>query len=508
MRFKQRKMVKILFGYIIVFYPLIMISCSNVKQQDQQEVILAKVGDKTISLSEFKRRAEMTVRPPYCRGDNNIHKKIVINSLIAEKMLAIEAGEINELNQNKQFQLYIQGRQEQAMREWLLHEEGFEKVRLDDSEIQKVFDISGMTYKIQYYTIPDDSIAENLKESTINKDGIFETLHQQLWQGDEIPEREVAWKSPEHPKIHEALFSDKIARDSVIGPVRIGDNNHILMKVKGWTDKPAISESDRQQRLNSIKEKLTSERALQIYDKYVVGIMEGKKLEFDPKTFNIMVNLIRPLYMRTSQDKRELFLDAAFNRTAESPEMNRLAEGINGILDQSFFQVEDEVWTVEDFKEELQRHPLVFRKKVEYEEEFAQQYKLAIVDMVRDRYLTREAYERGYHNADVVKRNTQMWHDALSAQYQMNTYLKNNVPNLSDSLNTLILLRDYLNPYIDQLQKKYSDQIHVNVEEFDEIKLTRTDMIVIQKNVPFHQIVPEFPKVTTDSKLDYGKRLE
>ena len=177
MRFKQRKMVKILFGYIIVFYPLIMISCSNVKQQDQQEVILAKVGDKTISLSDFKRRAEMTVRPPYCRGDNNIHKKIVINSLIAEKMLAIEAGEINELNQNKQFQLYIQGRQEQAMREWLLHEEGFEKVRLDDSEIQKVFDISGMTYKIQYYTIPDDSIAENLKESTINKDGIFETLH-------------------------------------------------------------------------------------------------------------------------------------------------------------------------------------------------------------------------------------------------------------------------------------------------------------------------------------------
>ena len=42
----------------------------------------------------------------------------------------------------------------------------------------------------------------------------------------------MAWKSPEHPKIHEALFSDKIARDSVIGPVRIGDNNNILMKVK------------------------------------------------------------------------------------------------------------------------------------------------------------------------------------------------------------------------------------------------------------------------------------
>jgi len=236
--------------------------------------------------------------------------------------------------------------------------------------------------------------------------------------------------------------------------------------------------------------------------------MEGKKLDFDRQTFNKMVNLIGPMYMRSPEEKRELFLNATFNRSAENPELDHLAEGIDAILDDSFFRVEGQVWSVRDFKEELQRHPLVFRKNLPNDTKFAEHFRLAIVDMIRDRYLTQEAYKRGYQDVDVVKRNRQMWHDALIAQHQKNQYLKNTVPNLSDSLNTLIMIRDYLNPYIDQLQEKYNDQIQVNVEQFNKIRLTRTDMIVMQTNVPFPVMVPGFPQITTDSKLDYGKRIK
>ena len=508
MRFKQLIKDGIFFKYMLIVFALIITSCAEVKKGEQEETILARVGDKTISLSEFMRRAEYTIRPAYCKGDNNLHKKIILNSLIAEKMLALEAGEIKDLDQKKYFQLHIQGRQEQAMREWLLHEEGFQKVQIEESEIQKVYDIAGRTYHVQYFNIPDDSIAAIFKQEYINEEGRFEVLHQQLWQDEDMPEREIAWKSQENPMIHDALFADSIARGLVIGPIKISDNNHIVMKVAGWTDDLAVSENDRKQRWNDIKEKLTSEKALQIYDKYVVSIMEGKKLDFDRQTFNKMVNLIGPMYMRSPEEKRELFLNATFNRSAENPELDHLAEGIDAILDDSFFRVEDQVWSVRDFKEELQRHPLVFRKNLPNDTKFAEHFRLAIVDMIRDRYLTQEAYKRGYQDVDVVKRNRQMWHDALIAQHQKNQYLKNTVPNLSDSLNTLIMIRDYLNPYIDQLQEKYNDQIQVNVEQFNKIRLTRTDMIVMQTNVPFPVMVPGFPQITTDSKLDYGKRIK
>ena len=119
----------ILISQFLVMVALLFISCGDIKTQEEQEIILVKIGDVTISSEEFMRRSEMTIRPAYCSGNNNIHKKIVLNSMIAEKMLALEAGEMNQLTESSQFQFYIQGRQEQAMREWLLHEEGYKKVK-------------------------------------------------------------------------------------------------------------------------------------------------------------------------------------------------------------------------------------------------------------------------------------------------------------------------------------------------------------------------------------------
>jgi len=212
--------------------------------------------------------------------------------------------------------------------------------------------------------------------------------------------------------------------------------------------------------------------------------------------------------MLLPNEKKELFINATFNQSDENPELDQLAEGISDILEEPFFSIDGGSWTVKEFMEELQRHPLVFRNKIRTENDFVEQYKLAIVDMVRDHYLTKEAYNRGMQNTDVVKRSRQMWHDALLAQFQMNNYLQDKIPNLSDSLNTSILIGEYLNPYIDQLQTKYSSRIRINVEEFNKIRLTRTDMFAIQKNVPFSVMVPAFPQVTTDHKLDYGSRME
>ena len=117
----------------------------------------------------------------------------------------------------------------------------------------------------------------------------------------------------------------------------------------------------------------------------------------------------------------------------------------------------------------------MFRKNVQETINFAEQFIFAVIDMIRDSYLTLEAYKRGYNKVNVIERNRHMWHDALIAQYQKNEYLKNSVSNPPDSINTLTFIEDYLNPYIDQLQKKYNDQIQVNVDEFNNIKLTRID---------------------------------
>ncbi len=66
-------------GYFIVglFASIFNISCGKRIESKKHEIILARIGDKTISVNEFIRRLEYTVRPPYCSENINIHKKIV-----------------------------------------------------------------------------------------------------------------------------------------------------------------------------------------------------------------------------------------------------------------------------------------------------------------------------------------------------------------------------------------------------------------------------------------------
>ena len=93
--------------------PIIEISVEN---------IIAKVGDKIITVDEFIERSEYTIRPDYCRGDNTIHKKIILNSLIGEKLLSLETSNIS-LSPN--LMRYLKGRKEQAMRDVLFYEKGY-----------------------------------------------------------------------------------------------------------------------------------------------------------------------------------------------------------------------------------------------------------------------------------------------------------------------------------------------------------------------------------------------
>ena len=73
-------------GFLFTFC---FIGCS-VQPKIPEEQILARIGSSIITTQDFIRRAEYTLRPAYCRQANYVHKKIVLNSLIAEKLTAME----------------------------------------------------------------------------------------------------------------------------------------------------------------------------------------------------------------------------------------------------------------------------------------------------------------------------------------------------------------------------------------------------------------------------------
>ena len=501
---KNQKTILSIIYSILLFFIALCNNCQKKTTEHFPENILVRIEDKFITEDEFKRRAEYTIRPSYCNKDNYIHKKIILNSLIAEKLFALESGEQNELATNDQFKNYLAGRKDQAMRQLLFYNNFYSKVKLDTNEIKKIYDISGRKYKINYITVRDSSIAKTIisqKEKGYSFDEIFSDI-------EDIPQREINWDNPEHPQIHKAMYSEPLNKNQFIGPLKVGDNLFISIKIAGWTDSRLITEFDIKNQINKIKENLTMNKAMEIYSKFVQDLMKGKKIEFNPLTFKKIVNIIGPLYLKNDKKKKELFDELLWNNETGEQIPDNVDVNINEILTEPLLKIDGNVWTVQQFKKEMNIHPLVFRKKQISKSEFAEQLKYAIADMIRDKYIAQEAENKGYGNSEAVQSNIMMWKDHLLALYKRNQYLKSLGKFDNFSKNYLSIIENDLNPFVMELQKKYDNMIEINTDIFENIELTKIDMFVFQNNVPFPVIVPQFPLLTTHNKLDYGKKLK
>ncbi|MDZ7345578.1 MAG: hypothetical protein ONA69_02175 [candidate division KSB1 bacterium] len=491
---------------IITIFALLLLVCGK-KEPQEQAAVIARVGDREITLAEFIRRAEYTIRPPYLKGNYYLHKKMILNSLLAEKMLALEAGTDNELYRSPEFQNYIQGRKEQAMRKWLYLKEGFDKVKLTDEQVRNAYRWAGREYKVAYFSLPSKSLADSVQKM-LNTPGVsFEDAYRHLTGENVPPTRDVKWDREGNDAIIDALYSDTLRVGQVVGPIRIDEKWYMALKILGWNESIAVTDEQIKMRLRDVKERLARREAEKIYEKFVLKVMKGKTVKFDEKTFFKLVDVVKPFYVVSPEDKEKLFNAKFWGDDQQQRQVQIDENSFEEIKDWPLLTIDGQVWTVERLRDEMSRHPLVFRKKNLTDRNFPEQFKLAVVDLIRDKYLTREAYKRKYDRVPEVVQQTYMWQDHALALWQQQKYLRETGCKYNFYKDYMKVLDEYMNAYVDSLQKKYSDKVEIDMDMLEDVKLTRIDMFVIEKNVPYPIMVPSFPVVTTDSRIDYGKNI-
>jgi hypothetical protein len=501
----KRDLVKLVIcGLFLII--MTFLACSRHKQDDP-DVILAKVADRTITLNEFLKRSEYTIRPAYAKSNTYIHKKIILNSLIAEKLFSLEAGDDNPLMENESFRSYIKGRKEQAMRKWLYQKTGYDQVKLDSSKLAKTCFYAGREYKVAYFSVGDSATAMQV-ENKLQSQIPFEQIYHDLYGIGDINQRTIKWQEEENDRINDVLFSDTLKANQVIGPIKTEDNLWTTMKILDWNTRPAISESQKSQRLTDVRDRLIRREALRLYSQFAAETMRGKRIEFVGDTFWKLVDLLRPIYLVSSQDKAQSLKGQIWQDDENKQTMDDKSNEYQDIKDEPVLKLDSDVWTVEALQKEIDSHPLVFRTDHLNVKNFPEQIKLAIVDLVRDRFLTQEAYKRGYDKTPAVRRETEMWQDHFNAHYYREQYLKTIGDTLNFSKDYLQILDKYLNPYVEGLEKKYSDKIYIDTDILTKLKLTQIDLLATERNVPFPLVVPAFPVLTTDNRLDYGQKLD
>lgn len=484
----------------LLFFICFIISCSQ-NQKIPDNIILAEIGDKVITIQDFIRRAEYTIRPPYCRQGNYIHKKIILNSLIAEKLTALEFEKSSiSASKNKNFQAYLTGRKEQAMRQKYFAEEYYAKTVIPDEEMKTAYTLSQRKVRIDYLNLPDLKTVNKVQK--ILMEGVtLDSINSILWGGD-VPSREITWFNKESDDIHDALFNPDLKKGQIIGPFSTEDNTFIIMTISGWTTQPMITENDQILAWKDVNERLTENKSRKVYLKWVEGLMSGKSFELNPDVFDIYAKRASIYYLKSDSEKQKSLnqalwetpelLDQAIFTIPNEPDLDE-----NGIL----FRYNDNEWTIDKFHALLKAHPLVFRKNKMGYDEFPAQLRFAIADVLRDTEVTKACYRAGYGQDWSIELNTQMWEDVNSSLNYLNKIRFREKRELNQEQ-----WFQMINPIIDSLQNVYADQIEINTDAFEAIKITATDMVVSQKGVPYPVMVPSFPIITTDSRLDYGSK--
>ena len=487
-------MAKANYSFLIIIL-FVYLGCNNSTEKLPSVPIniLAEIGNKTITVNDFIKRCEYVPRPVYCRGDNYIHKKISLNSLIAEKIFSIEFDRRNYDTTNDQ-KNFIQGQKEQSMRQLMLKRFGFDKVKIDTSHIRFLSMLSNRRYEIHFINL-DPKHKEKLLNLPLKSsiDDISTLLNLKIKSTKKIINKNDNMIN----EVKQILYFSEPVLNALYGPFKTQENNILCFEVRGWSKNVDITEKQKKDTWDETIKVYSEELAKKYYGKYVSNLLKGKSIKFDPEIFPLFSKKLSKIYL-IEKNKKEAVIE---NRIWNQKEETEFAsfDDIRKMKNQVILTHGQKQYKISELLDLIKKHPLVFRKKSININQFSNELKYAVADLIRDVYITKEAYSLGLDKNILVINNEKKWEDYIKSLSLNNLIIKKNSPD-STPTKKLIMI-------VDSLQNEYSDIIKIDTDKFEKIKLSTVDMSVMYSNQPYTKLEPDFPIITNDHILDYGQKV-
>ena len=444
--------------------------------------IVARVGDKQITVQDFIERSEYTPRPLYCKGNSSTEKRIILNSLIGEKLFSMEMKKDVPIQIDK----YLLGRRNQKMREVL-----FETITSDANKQSEKFshwkNLSSIEYNISYISISNPRLLNDIEENISNGKSLNEIYHTYN-HVSEIPKREnISLFTASNRALREELFSKIWNKGQIIGPIKTDDNLLMFVQIDSRKKVVNLNQSASIQLDNEVTNLIATHLKENEYQNYVSDIMSGISFNLNSNSYLAFSESIREWYNEMSE--------AGSGLNKINPRLN-----VNNPSD-ILLVLNGENITINQFTNWMSIHPLVFRDGYYRELHFSDQLKYAIADLIRDRNLNNRAIELNLHEHPEVISEHEKWYDNYRAIAQRKEIIEQ-----ESEFNSTKVTKE-LNEYFFDLSQKYSEQIGINLEVLDSIKLSSIDMATYNKIGPYKLAVPLFPIITNTYKLNYGQPI-
>ncbi len=464
----KQHIISVLLIVIFIFF-----SC----QKESENKYIAKIGDKYISANEFKITYEFN---PYLSGirEPDSAKKVLLNTMIAEKLIALNA-EKELKGKNKKIIALRNEYHREALIEAFWNKVIAPKIRVNEAELKEAY-LRSKIKKIVRYLLFTDSLEAQKASNLIRNGGNFESVARTRgFSPDLIPKDTISY-SGALPEIEKQVF--KMKPGEVSPPIKEGFY-YFILKVTGEKKNIFSSQSDYEQQRNSLYKLIKRRKMEEEFQNYLAQNVPLPPYKLDKEKFKSLVRLLERLIFEKIKSKQEdhlpLDLYSSFTDNNENFLKEKMVEFYDGTT-----------WTAKDLLERIAVAPYPLRfgnKKL-----FMKSLLLSARHVLDDEVVIREAQKRGLNNSVFVKEQTRIWNDYLYYKKGLAQILR------GKDLRDIQTIYDYLN----RIKSDYS--FYVNYALLDTLKLKKTDMAVLKQHFPGRIAVPVYPVLKGLNLVEYS----
>jgi len=507
------------FSPIIFIIGLFVISCSSEKEKkSEDEIIIAKVGDRVITARDFKTSFEFSFAP-FRQGPNP--RKTYLDYMIKELLLANE-GYAQGFNNSRYVKTRVKNRRDNDLLQAFYTKYVHGRVNIPDKEIEEATKKATVKFRLMIWELPTLHDAEKAY-SKAKKSDLEDYVQQQISKLEVKNVKkeyfETDWLDylDLRPEILEQIQDLEIGKPSK--PISLGDG-YALFQVLEINREP-IKEDELKY---GARRKRIEARLFNIQSDKIVH--------------KLMDSLLTPLNVRAKGRVIEELVQPLFQWiVAGLPEYGSLVENINAATDTSQYYLQTlkkmlpetlvtyskGTITVEDYFNYMNYHRRIINRS-KTPKELHNNLILEIGTMIKNNEFIEIAKEEGYQDSASIVHDLQLWEqkwtydiyrshlvDTITVtEQEMKDYFKNRWRELpiadvdttrfykyeDDVYNTILHEKQikYLDKELAELKKKYpvwiNEEALNSLELNDDPKSLETSLFVT-KNFTGEKIVPD-----------------
>jgi parvulin-like peptidyl-prolyl isomerase len=389
--------------FIVLLFPFVSIA------QNETEV-LAKIGSDKITVEEYQNRFDYMPHLNYSNSNIDSIKKEFLYSLIAEKLWAFEADQL-EIDTNETVRLSLKSLEKLFVKDELYKREVESKIVITGNEIKIGLTRVTRILNALIITSPDSEKVWKLYNS-FQAGASFDSVLRIM----NMPQKpfEVRYGSFEDEAMEEILYS--LDLNEISKPVKAKDNWFIFKLVDDEVDL-SIDPSKEHAR-NIVIKKLKDRKSQKLGRNYLDKLLSGKSINADRQLFDIMSDkLLELLKERAAKSEYDSIIIVDLLET----DVRKVLSSLNtSELNAVFVKFDSNPATIKDFLYYTIYQKVLFDSFNSIK--FKQSLNRIVKKFIEDELISREGSKLGLDKLASVKNDLQIWKNYYLSEVLMNSY--------------------------------------------------------------------------------------